>query len=197
MPCNVFIVGHSFTRRLQSWCSTHNLLNLNLDPDRVQIFWHGEGGATVSKPHHSKSIWDTTHFITDLAIDITLIEIGSNDLCDSTLDPVTVSGYIIAYAESVLRKGCKVVVLSEILPRLAAYCYNDRVAFTNTVLKEYCASSSSVIFWSHSRQNFNRRFLADFVSADGVHIDPVRGMARYYSSVRGAILYAENRAQSF
>ena len=49
--------------------------------------------------------------------------------------------------------------------------------------------------WNHSRNNFNIRFLQDYIATDGVHVDFDRGMAHYDSSVRGAVLQAEKCLQ--
>ena len=166
--------------RLQNWCAPRGLANLNLDSNRVYVYWHGEGGATICNPSHPKSILTTTHFIQDLSIDITFIEIGSNDLCDPDLDPVKLVGHVMAFSEQLLRNGCHLIVLSEILHRLNAAGYNQRVDYCNQLLHAYCTNAPCVMFWSHSRQNFNKRFLKDFIAADGVHVDPLRGMSRYY-----------------
>jgi hypothetical protein len=71
------------------------------------------------------------------------------------------------------------------------------VKTTNRQLSQACNSHPRLIFWSHSRNNFNKRFLSDFVGEDDVHIDPVQGLPRYYSSVRGSLLLAERYAMNY
>lgn len=46
-------------------------------------------------------------------------------------------------------------------------------------------------FWSHIRNDFNRRFLSDYVANDGIYVHD-KGLPRNYSSVRGSILEADN-----
>ena len=65
--------------------------------------------------------------------------------------------------------------------------FNTKVDTLNEKLAE-----SNVYFWRHSRNNFNVRFLQDYVASDGIHVDRVKGMARYYSSLRGAVILGEN-----
>ena len=47
---NVMLMGHSFVRRLRNWAFDHQKLNLNLDRNRVSVFWHGVGGGFVVRP---------------------------------------------------------------------------------------------------------------------------------------------------
>lgn len=152
----VFILGHSFIRRLQSWCSPRSLLNMNLDPQRVTVFWHGEGGATIANERHVKSIWGTLPTISELSPNIVLLEKGSNDLCNYMLQPQMLVHQIFRFVESLLHQGCALVILSEILPRQFAFHFNAGVAETNKLLWEGCLShTTNILFWSHSRQNFN------------------------------------------
>lgn len=194
--CTAFLVGHSFIRRLQSWCAPRSLLNLNLDPNRVQIYWYGEGGATIANETHSKCIGSTASMVRDLEADIVFVDIGSNDLCNPALHPAKLVDYILSFANSLIAHGCRCVILSEILHRQSAYSYNLRVDATNALLQQFCLSVPNMVFWKHSRQNFNKRFLTNFVAADGIHVDQSVGMPKYYVSVRGAILYAEKLLKS-
>lgn len=50
----------------------------------------------------------------------------------------------------------------------------------------------NVYLWAHSRQNFNTRFLYEFVEADGTQVNDA-GLAKFYMSIRGAILWAEEQ----
>ena len=102
MPLNYLILGHSLTKRLQSWCFQNDLANLNLDRTRIQIYWHGTGGATIVNPTHKKSLWSDMSLISDLNIDVTFLDIGSNDLCSYHIAPETVAYQIIAFSEAVL-----------------------------------------------------------------------------------------------
>ncbi|WAR01576.1 LOW QUALITY PROTEIN: DPOL-like protein, partial [Mya arenaria] len=113
---------------------------------------------------------------TDLDATMTFVDIGSNDLCNPTATPSIVANAIISFAQDLLSGGCKVVIISEILPRQGASVYNQRVDDTNAQLEGFCSGAPQMIFWRHSRNNYNTRFLTDYVAPDGIHVDPSRGM---------------------
>ena len=127
MPLNVLIIGHSFTRRLASWSVQNGNNNLNIANDRVQIYWHGMGGALINRPKANKSLWSELHLIHDLEVDATFLDIGSNDLCDSSVSPFMLATDIISFAMSILQRGSKCVVLGEILPCQGNAAYNTSV----------------------------------------------------------------------
>ena len=120
------------------------------------------------------------------------MDIGSNDLCDHSVTPAVLSETIFSFAQGLIEGGCKIVILSEILPRQGAAFFNHCAVTTNALLESRCTETHNVKFWRHSRNNFKKRFLSDLIAADCIHVDPDRGMRRYYSSVRGAVLYAEH-----
>lgn len=164
---------------------------MNIDSSRLQIFWHGIGGATITDPYHAKSLWSDITLIKDLNIDAVFLDIGSNDLCNSQIPPRRVADKIFTFACRILLDGCKYVIIGEILSRNSNSGFSQRAMATNSLLQQYCAHHDHIKMWNHSRNNFNVRFLQDYVAADGVHVDNDRGMARYYSSIRGAVLQAE------
>jgi hypothetical protein len=98
---------------------------------------------------------------------------------------------IISLCSNIFSRGSQVVVIYEILHRAGDHVYNAKADTTNQLLKSYCEDKPSLIFWTHKRNNFNRRFIRDYVANDGVHVDNQKGMPRYYASVRGSILLAE------
>ena len=187
---NVLILGHSFTRRLQKWCVDNHRINLNLDSNTFQVFWHGIGGGNILFPHHPKCLWSEAHLVSDLDANIVFLDIGSNDLCDSSILPEDLVQQLLDFGHYLISLGCTRVIFSEILHRRYSDTYNWKVDCTNNMLFSESKQVPNFIFWAHSRNNYNKRFLTDYVAPDGIHIDTVRGMPRYYSSVRGAIIYA-------
>jgi len=194
-PFNVLILGHSFSRRLRDWCVRNGKTNLNLDPQRVCVFWYGVGGATITAPTSPKSLWGVVDMIKDLNIDVVFLDIGSNDLCCSILTPTLLASTIVQFSEHCIALGARQVVLSEILPRQHQPLFNQRVEQTNSLLSAHCVkpTTNNLYFWRHRRNRFSQRFLLDYISPDGIHVDYRKGMARYYSSVRGAVMYGEHR----
>jgi len=188
---NVVIVGHSFTRRLSQWCAEHNQLNLNLENPRFRVFWHGISGATITKPNHAKSLWGELCVVSQLEAHIVFVDVGSNDLCTLSVTPQDLTRQLLSFAQDILAAGCRVVVIGEILHRFDNEVFNRKASEANTMLLEQCELLPGTYFWRHSRNNFNQRFLSDFAAPDGIHVDSGRGMRRYFSSVRGAIIFAE------
>ena len=193
---NTLIVGHSFSRRLRNWAFHHGCLNLNLDRNRLTVFWQSTGGATVLRPRPSKMIWQDIHFIRELDVDIVFVDIGSNDLSNRKCDwltPKKLAQSIVDFAKECLNQGAKQIMISEILPRQNLVRYNERVVETNDELQILIQGNPKIYLWRHRQNNFSSRFLTEYVHEDGVHVDYVRGMARYFSSVRGSVIVAENR----
>lgn len=190
---NILVLGHSFTRRLQKWCVDNHLANMNLDPNRFQVYWHGISGGTIMHPARPKSLWSEMDVACNLGADIVFLDIGSNDLCDRHTSAEALFQQLLAFARALISSSCRTVVFSQILHRQGSSDYNSRVDSTNSLLREACDGDSNLIFWSHSRNNYSRRFLSDYVATDGVHVDNIRGMPRYYSSVRGALIFAANK----
>ena len=190
MKQNILILGHSFTRRLQTWCMRNHHPNLNLLTDRFQIYWHGIGGATIM-PHLRKSLWSEISLVSDLDISAVFLDLGTNDLGSSNVTSEQLVERLINFSAELIARGCKVVLFSEILHRKNDTHFNNKVDRANALLKLRCSNNPHLIFWSHCRNNFNRRFTKDYISADGVHVDNDRGMPRYYTSVRGACIFAE------
>lgn len=194
---NILILGHSFTKRLQRWCVENHRINMNLDHNRFQVYWHGISGGNLKNAHHPKSIWSDAHLVFDLQVDIVFLDIGSNDLCDPSIHPEDLVQQLLEFTKLLISQGCMIVVVSEILHRQTPGTYNANVDRTNSLLCSACRQTSSLYFWTHSRNNFNRCFLSDYVAHDGVHVDSIRGMPLYYSSVRGALLYADTCIRPF
>jgi len=195
MPTSVLILGHSFTKRLQSWCVSNNKINLNLTNDRIQIFWHGIGGAILLPKDKPKSVHQSSYLVHELDIDVVFLDIGSNDLCNVNVSVDQYISGLFTFIQSLMEKGCRKVIVSEILERRGPHSFNVKVSKVNSILKLHCSSSTNIIFWSHSRNNFNRRFVSEYVCDDGVHVHNIKGMPRYYMSIRSAILFTERRLQ--
>lgn len=177
IPCSFLIFGHSFTRRQQVWCMEHQVHNLNFISDRNLLAWRW-----CCKIVLCKSRWSDVSIVPDLNINVTFLDIGSNGLCQLL--------YLTPLYNSQLRRECSVVALSEILPRLEHRCFSETVKATNHYISEHWSKHPKLKFWTHSRNNFNKRFLTDHVANESVHIESECGMARYYSSVHGACLMA-------
>ena len=203
---NVLTMGHSFVRRLRDWSFDNEKLNLNLDRNRVSVFWHGVGGGIVVRPRSKcaemkqgryrtmacKLLWNDMHLISDLDIQLVILEIGTNDLSRPNACPAEISSEIVEFINECFRCGASYIVVCEVLYRQGRQSFNTKVDALNEELELVSRAQSNVYFWRHSLNNFNVRFLQDYVASDGIHVDRVKGMARYYSSIRGALILGEN-----
>lgn len=75
--------------------------------------------------------------------------------------------------------------------------FNEKADAVNHRLAEICTQNTRLMFWLHSTNNFNVKFISEYVARDGIHVNNMMGMPRYYRSVRGACLHAELTLQSF
>ena len=189
------IIGHSFVKRLARWLVLHHVVNFNVDADRIEVFLHGVSGACASTTgvRRNRSLIGEASLVRDLSASIVVIDIGSNDLCLPGVEPDSLVRSIFSLVDLCFAHGARFVVVAEVLPRRGRPVFNDKVAASNRLLAEACTGSPCTYFWRHRKNNFNTRFLTDFVSRDGVHVDNLRGMPKYFMSMRGAILFAERR----
>ncbi len=87
------VLGHSKVKRLaRNAGPTGWFPNLKLNPDEVQINFIGIGGANRHTMH--KQLPE----VASLSPDIVILEVGSNDLCDSSLHPTTLAKSLVNLA---------------------------------------------------------------------------------------------------
>lgn len=129
-------------------------------------------------------------------MNIFFIDIGSNDLCIS-VDQVSLVQCMIDFAQKLVSLGFQIVIFSEILHRRCQGHFSSKLNETNDKLRAECTKYPNFICWSHYRNNYTIRFLTDYVPVDGITVDYLRGMPRYFRSLRGAILLAENAFGDF
>ena len=189
---NVMVFGDSFVRRLRDWAFSNRHLNLNLDESRLSVYWHGLGGGVITPLEAHKSLWPDRHLIHDLESDILVLQVGSNDLSRSSIQATDLQASLSSFIVQCFQDGVKFVVFCEILERRNCPNYNVEVQVANEAIELAFHDNPRVHFWKHSRNNFNTRFTSDYVADDGVHVDTQRGMPRYYTSIRGAVILAEN-----
>ena len=132
------VFRHSFERRVVEFIDLHQAndnyrrdLNLSEVCD-VEIF--GTGGRTLDK-----MIRRDLEFIKRNAPNVVVLELGSNDICDSHWGADTVALSIVAFTELLIKSlSVRSVVVCQILPRMHAPFdgYNERVQKVNTLLRE-------------------------------------------------------------
>ena len=120
--------------------------------------------------------------------------LSGNDLSNRVHDWLTYTkpaDRILKLSKECLNFGAKQVLISEFLPRQILQLFNSRAEDTNEEIKLLVQGDPRLYYWQHNHNNFSSRFLSDYVHHDGIHVDPIHRMARYFSSCRGfsTILY--------
>lgn len=190
------VFGDSFIRRLRDWAFSNLHLNLNLESSRLSVYWHGLGGVVITPFEAHKSLWPDRHLIHDLEPGILVLQVGSNDLSRPSIQATDVQASLSSFTEHCFQDGVKFIILCEILERRNRPDYNAKVKVTNKAIELAFRDNPRVHFWKHSRNNVNARFTTDYVADDGVHVDIQRGMPRYYTSIRGAVILAETAVRN-
>lgn len=198
MPIRVRICGHSFPRRLYEHIMQNRdrfCPNFGLFPDSIDCRWDMVGGAKLGD--------FPIHAIISSKPHIVLFDIGSNDLCEPTLDVLAWAAEYNDKIEELLhhhQDPVSTVVLLPIFHRSrrgvagmpdGVQTYNARVDQANQYMQNYAEShNNKVIFWKHEARaplRSNDRTLL----GDGIHLKQ-DNQQHYYWSIRTAISYAED-----
>jgi len=181
------ILGHSFVRRLR------RDLELGFDSraaydfrlrGTASVHLHGVGGRTVQTLQE-----DDLHVVRDLAPDIVILEIGTNDLTHTP--PEIVGSNIDDLVRLLVRDfAVRAVGVCGVIPRGISVPHALSFWESASVLNQYVGvvldDLSNVFCWSHAEFNSPRKGL---YRRDGVHVNPT-GQYLLYRSYRGAILTA-------
>lgn len=184
---SVLILGHSFVKRLKRDLRSH------FDPradgnfklrGTVSVHLHGVGGRTVAKLRSFD-----LHVVEQIAPDVLILEIGSNDLVDTS--PEVVGSEIESLVCHLVEDfKVRVVCVCHVIPR--GYSYDQAASFANRVeiLQQYLevvlSPIPNVFCWAHRAFSHPGK---DFYLPDGVHVNPA-GQYHLYRSYRGAIFRA-------
>ena len=181
------ILGHSFVRRLKrdldSGFDPRAASDFNLR-GTASVYLHGVGCRTVQTLQEKD-----LHVVRDLAPDIVIWEIGTNDL---THTPPEIVGSLIEDFVRLLQGKfsvrtigvCGVIPRGISVPHALSFLHNASVLnqYVGVVLDDF----PNVFCWSHAE--FNSPY-KDLYLRDGVHVNPT-GQYFLYRSYRGAILKA-------
>ena len=121
----VLILGHSFIRRLRDFVvknAPDYPLNLNLT-DSVTVQWHGVGGRIIAKVGQF-DLGEVIRF----QCDIVFLQIGTNDLVQRGMSPLTV-GLAIEDFVRLLHDEYEVIFMSRYALVVKFLCFLLLVAF--------------------------------------------------------------------
>ena len=179
----VLILGHSFIRRLRDHITSSQDVGYNakfaiLTPEFI-CKWHGVGGRTIAKV-----VKYDLGVVKDFGPDIIILQLGSNDLVDSSA--LTVGSHLEDLVV-LLHDHYKVdlICVCQTLRRSSSEVgFNKNVSLLTKYLKTVLEPIPYAFFWSH-RGFWNTK--SQFLSRDGVHLNG-RGQHKLYRSMRGAVL---------
>lgn len=182
-PGRVLILGHSYIRRLESYCSGLGRVNMGINPDQASVSFHGIGGARVA------ALWDELGRISRVKPDVLTLQIGGNDLSGRSSESVAEDILqFLEYLEGHFH--IQHVFLCQLLPRISGGVrYNQHlVPHTNMILEQRLNVERRIPgtrFWYHAKGlNSIRPIL---YTSDGVHLSH-HGMRKYYKSIRGTVM---------
>lgn len=185
-PCKVYIIGHSYIRRLRDYLEKVDIRNLKLDAGNFTVRFRARGGLRIRE-----LALDPTFLNFSEVPDICFLQIGGNDIKEST-NSYQLAEDIISVAEFLQQgKGVCLVLIGQLfrrMPHVTCRGYNRIVFQINGQLKRRAASTPGVRYWQH------RGFWADMkhLGPDGVHLlcSPQNDhpMRKYLRSVRNAVI---------
>ena len=173
------ILGHSFVRHLK------RDLELGFDPGAANDFklsgtalvhLHGVGGRTVQTLQAND-----LHVVRDLAPDIVILEIGTNDLTHSS--PETVGSNIEDFVHLLKREfSVRVISVCGVIPRGISVPHAVLFWHNASVLNQYAGvvldDFANGFCWSHAEFNSPHK---DLYLRDGVHVNPTGQYLLYRS----------------
>ena len=184
---SVLILGHLFVKRLKRDLRSHfdprvdNSFKLK---GTASVHLHGVGGRTVAK----RRSFDL-HVVEQIAPDVLILEIGTNDLVDTS--PEVVGSAIESLVCLILEDyKVRVVCVCHIIPRRHSHdeaaSFAERVEILQQYLDVVLSPIPNVFCWFHKAFSHPGK---DLYLSDGVHVNPA-GQYHLYRSYRGAILRA-------
>ena len=177
----VLILGHSFVRRhnqfitIQARHNTDFALDFKVS-DECTVCMLGIGGRTVDK-----MVRLDLPTIRDMAPDIVILKLGSNDLCDTTSDAETTFVELLYHQCSV-----RYIMVCEVIPRSnhPFPYYNDKVDSLNRYLVKGLANAPFAGVWRHGGLYHPT---VNIYLPDGIHLNDY-GNKALYRSYRGGNL---------
>ena len=143
--CNstrVLIMGHSFVRRADQYLRNKRIRNLHLPLSEFSVTLQGRGGAYAC---HLPELYDKCNVTPDMVV----IDIGTNDLSMVKTDDeaTNVAKRVYAFANTLVARGVKQVVILEVLPRTrpgrhgAPRSFDSLVASFNWQITRLCSQN--------------------------------------------------------
>ena len=188
---NTLILGHSYIHRLNAYLHSPKNTNLLSNTANHNITCIGEGGAFFDGRKYNCLRHKGNLHLSSTNTQILIVALGTNDL-DRGMAPDKVAWRLYLMAAGLqIEHHIRYVFIEQILYRdpVKFPDFNWRADAANEKVQHLVTnlSNTRVRYWEHRNFKNPRRPL---ICGDGVHLNQV-GMAKYWRSLRGAILYAE------
>ena len=198
MPFTVVVAGHSYV---------YHLKQALLDPLQPSVmpgfnvsgcltdFVYKRGGTTTDLMLKLDNIYD-------MQPDVVVLQIGGNDFTGNpNQDHVNTPDNIIGLAKQINKTQCvKAVFIGKLFDRFQnrhylptkehVAQYNAKVSYINHALdiQAHSLRQQNIIVWNHRGRVTLRK---QIISNDGTHLN-AHGMYKWWRSIRGALLYAQD-----
>ena len=190
---DLLILGHSFVRRLQEYVFRRNDTNkvvgadLGISEQFSNVFYRGIGGLTLD------GLMLELPLVRDLAVRGVILDIGTNDLSASHVDPVNLAKRIVDFAKLVAAVDsvaevvvCRPTGRSRFQTRAD---FNSARFVVNRTLDALTTYLLHVHYWRHRGMHAN---WPQYFDRFGVHLNDA-GMRKYVRSVRGAAMFVAHQ----
>lgn len=190
----VCLFGTSHICHLTTFLNREHISNFWLDLRQVEAHMYGISGMRIypnlNDPNgYMKSMQFHLRYLDLTHPEYVIIQVGSNDICNNSLDIHTIVTGIYDAAMYALVGGARRVIISQLLPRANPH-YNIKAASVNALLEHKVAEEmeTAIVCWRHAGLQNPQM---DVLKPDGVHLNDT-GLYRYFRSLRGAIIYMLN-----
>ena len=172
------IIGHSFVKRAQRYILESRTSMLRLK-QYSHVYFHGIGGLKIH------NVEEELHMISDLDCKICILDVGSNDLCQSSNDIYKLAEQLFDIALKIVSKyGVKVVLMQQFnrIRRSYPTVFNTKITAFNKLIGGFCSKQSKGGMIScHTLKNMWPMWRVLLIS-DGTHLtrDGCRRLCRNY-----------------
>lgn len=200
-PIHIVLMGHSFITKIAEaleWDKQHDQRTISdvfkLELTGIFLTLLCKSGARLE----DMITWADQDFPTETP-DAVVIDLGSNDLCYASTDPMKLSEDMVQVLHTWLKNGwTQAVVICQVTHRnktneymeKGLETYNHEVDAYNAEIVHKLQGEKQLMTWRHE----GLMSLTDEYSTDGLHPNTVEGFNKYINSIWGAIQQARHMA---
>ena len=189
-PAKVLLYGHSFINHYKRWSDQQGgrFDNLAMGQDKVRVYYHGVGGATIAHMGQECNL----DRVRSIKPDVVFIQLGTNDLAMASYGPEWVVDRMKELVLEILAMGVQRVIVGQVLFRGVAGLkravpnFRGKVIVFNHQAESTINGIDKAVLWKHHNM---WKYIEQLVADDGTHLND-RCHYKYYRSLKGAVLLA-------